>query len=181
MDKKVVIKYVVIVVVLVLVTAGLTYAYFTVGVNNSSAQENEIISGNLDIEFQTSQWINNENMLLINEATEKETKAEKALFTVKNIGNVKAAYDIYLTDVVVSNNLKASTDFKWELVITDGTTNTNTTYSGNFTGVSDGRLKLTTNPKNINVSNNTDSCVLKIWLANDPENSQLGLLNGSSK
>lgn len=179
MNKKTIIIYISVALALVIVAFGLTYAYFSANVkNNDQAEETEILSGNLDIEFQTSQWINNTNMMLVNDEN-KDTEAEKAIFTVKNVGNVKSNYELYLTDIEISDNFKNSNYFKWELVITDGATNQNTTYTGNFSGVSNGRLKLTPSAKTINVGNNIDNCVLKVWLSNDPENNQLDLFNGS--
>ena len=179
MNKKTIIIYISVALALVIVAFGLTYAYFSANVkNNDQAEETEILSGNLDIEFQTSQWINNTNMMLVNDEN-KDTEAEKAIFTVKNIGNVKSNYELYLTDIEISDNFKNSRYFKWELVITDGATNQNTTYTGNFSGVNNGRLKLTPSAKTINVGNNIDNCVLKVWLSNDPENNQLDLFNGN--
>lgn len=179
MNKKTIIIYISVALALVIVAFGLTYAYFSANVkNNDQAEETEILSGNLDIEFQTSQWINNTNMMLVNDEN-KDTEAEKAIFTVKNVGNVKSNYELYLTDIEISDNFKNSQYFKWELVITDGATNQNTTYTGNFSGVSNGRLKLTPSAKTINVGNNIDNCVLKVWLSNDPENNQLDLFNGN--
>ena len=179
MNKKTIIIYVSVAIALLIVAFGLTYAYFSANVkNNDQAEETEIISGNLDIEFQTSQWINNTNMMLINDS-DKNTEADKAIFTVKNIGNVKSNYELYLTDIEISDNFKNSNYFKWELVITDGATNQDVTYTGNFSGVSNGRLKLTPTAKTINVGNSIDNCVLKVWLSNDPDNNQLDLFNGS--
>ena len=181
LDKKSIIIYIAVALFLILLSFGVSYAYFTVAVSgNETATQSKITTGTLKVDFAITDKINNANIMLIKDS-DRATKAESVPFSVTNSGNITGQYLIYLTDVNISNNLK-STDFKWEL-IKNGTT----TYSGDFSTAVNGTLfPLTSVTQSGSVTpvnqailvNATDNYVLRVWLS-ETQADQTSLLGGT--
>ena len=117
-NKKTIEKTALIIGIIVIITAviGLTYSFFTIVISgNDEATSTLVTTGVLDIEFTTSEYINNPNMMLIAPAN-FFTEADKSVFTVKNSSSatIPAKYAIYLTDISISSNFK-SADLVWQL------------------------------------------------------------------
>lgn len=168
--KKNIVFYICIVVILISAAFYFSYAYMTATVNGTANATN-INAGTLTVDFATSAYISNTNLLLIND-TDRATKADKTSFTVSNSGNVSANYVLSLTELTISDNFKSSY-FKWEL-LKNGTA----IYSGNFTSAVTGtEFTLTSSAQTIAVSA-TDSYVLRIWLS-ESGTDQTSLTNGS--
>lgn len=179
---KSVLIYVGIALLLVSLSFGLSYAYFTTTVTgNDDAKPTRVLSGTLSVDFTITDRINNSNIMLIQDS-DRTTMAESVPFTVTNNGNVDGTYIVYLSDMTISNNLK-SEDFKWELV-----KNNTITYTGDFTSAVNGELFPLTSTTQIDGSlspvaqniavNDTDSYVLRVWLS-ETEADQTNLLGGN--
>ena len=166
MNDKVKKRYVVlsvsITVILISIAFKVSYAFFTPTIQgNENVTETRAVTGKLDINFTTSDYINNSRLFLIKD-NERALKAEKTLFTVDNqnsTGTLPATYQLYLTNVSISNRLK-SADFKWELLL-----NNVVESSGNFSSATTGTdILITPNVKSIAV-NQIDSWEFRIWLS----------------
>src|SRR5574344_1865327 len=94
-NKKLLIFGIAIVVLVVSISVGLTYAFFTAGVEgNDEAQITEITTGTLKLRLTDT------NVMDMNNAYPGKTASKT--FTVENIGSVSSSYDILLTDVSTS-------------------------------------------------------------------------------
>lgn len=134
-------------------------------------------NANLDIEFLTSQYINEPKMMLINDADRQSSAAYTSFaITSKSTSTIKANYTLYLTDFTISTNF-ISEDFKWELVRKDGSSET-TISNGNFSSaVSGNDYTLTTEALTISPSE-TQQYIFRIWLSYTDKD-QASLLEGS--
>lgn len=163
-----------VIVILVSITYRLSYAYFVATVTgNSTATASTIGAGTLNVNFTTSQYVSNDSLMLISDA-DKATSAEKMLFSVSQATatTVAARYNVYLTELSISNNFKSS-DFKWELL-----RNSSVIASGNFTtAVSGTDFKLNSTALDLAV-NATDNLELRLWLSQQ-DYDQLSLTNGT--
>src|SRR5574344_1696171 len=94
-NKKLLIFGIVIVVLVVSISLGLTYAFFTASVEgNDEAQITEITTGTLKLRLTDTNILNMDNAY--------PGRTESKTFTVENIGSAVASYDILLTDVSTS-------------------------------------------------------------------------------
>src|SRR5574344_2807557 len=79
----------------VVAVVGLTYAFFTASVEgNDTAKETEITTGTLKLRLTDTNVMDMDN--------DMTGRTESKTFTVKNIGDTSASYDILLTDVSTS-------------------------------------------------------------------------------
>ncbi len=136
-----------------------------------------VTNANLDIEFLTSQYINEPKMMLIKDADRQSSAAYTSFaITSKSTSTIKANYTLYLTDFTISTNF-ISEDFKWELVRKDGSSET-TISNGNFSSaVSGNDYTLTTEALTISPSE-TQQYIFRIWLSYTDKD-QASLLEGS--
>lgn len=155
-----------------------SYSYFSVTPNYATDEEERttvVTTDYLDVNFTTSQYINNTNLLLVKPES-VVNDAEKTTFNIakKNGSTYNIKYNIYLTDLVISDNMKTA-DFKWDLL-----QNGVSIYSGNFVGASTGDIfMLTAEP--LLLSNETSaSYELRVWLE-ETDSDQSSLFNGSFK
>lgn len=156
------IKLIVLCISLLVLSFSLSYAYFTVGVNYTSTAEERkqtVNTATLDIDFITSEYINNNSIQLI-KAEEVETLSEKSIFNIKNIDGATydSKYNISLKELTISDNFK-SQDFKWSLV-----KNNEEIATGNFSSANSGEDILLTSSPIVLLSNETHNYELRIWL-----------------
>lgn len=161
---------------LVIIGVSMSYAYFVNRIEEVNPDNKSLIikSGELVMNFASTKTITANAVSLVNDA-DITTNAPHTDFSVTLPSDSKidvAKYSIYLTDLIISDNLK-SADLKWSLY--NGGTSV---ASGNFENIgSNTSLYL---KENIEISKgSTDGYVLYIWLSNDPNNNQTELLNGS--
>ena len=173
MKKRNYLLYISLIVILISIAFSLSYAYLSANVTgNDTAKTTNVTSGTLNIDFATSAYISNNNMLLISDEN-VATQADQTSFTVANTtGNINGKYTLSLTELSISANLKSS-DFKWDL-LKNGTS----ISSGNFTTAVTGTdFDLTSGVQTIS-TNTTDSYVLRIWLS-ETTSDQQSLENGT--
>ena len=170
--KRNIVLYLSIVAIIMSLTFKFSYAYFNAVVSgNDTAYQTVINSGDLELSFLDTQYINTSNLSII-DANEVATQAEKSTFKVKNTGSATATYRIDL-GVTISDNLK-SNDFKWELLL-DGNTNN----SGTFNGVNSGS-SITLTSSDLTLAPTAEhSFELRLWLQNDDSRNQIGLTEGT--
>lgn len=173
--KKHIVLYISIVLIIITVTFTISYAFFqTIISGNDTAKKTEATTGNLAIDFTTSQYINDTNLMLIQDA-DRAAKAPYTTFTIKPTSdtNVASQYNLYLTDINISDNLK-SADFKWEII--KGSTTIN---SGNYLNATSGTdLLLTSTPIDLSATSTGDTWIFRTWLSETNED-QLSLTNGT--
>lgn len=154
---------------------SLSYSYFTVTPKNETTEDERsaiVTTDYLDINFTTSKYINNQNLVLIKEDN-IASGAEVTSFTIaKKTGRTyKIKYDIYLTDLNIDK--LNSADFKWEL-LQNGTP----IYNGNFSKAKTGeRFMLTADSILLNTESSA-SYDLRIWLQ-ETDVDQSGLYKGT--
>lgn|SRR5574344_69187 len=171
MKKRTSVLYISITVLLISLAFSMSYAVLTAKVEgNSAATPMSVNTSSLTIDFTTSEYINNNKMSLINDS-EKTDKAEKNIFTISNSSGVMAKYNLALTELVISDNLKSS-DFKWELLKNDSIIS-----NGDFSNAISATDYSISSVQSIG-NNQTDSYIFRIWLSESGTN-QIGLLNGS--
>ncbi len=170
MNNKQLFRSILLIVLVLAVGIGIaySYAYFspvTIGNGNT----NSITAANFSVDFATSRYISNLSGTLIDDNL-RSTSAEHTDFTVTPTGNVNIKYDIYLSSISISNNLKSSY-LKWELLENNIVIN-----YGNFSDIGSAtQLKLNTD---IITSSSAKSYVLRLWLSSSTAN-QNSLLNGT--
>ncbi len=194
-NKKLLISAFIIVIAIVLIAFGLTYAYFSIGYGgNADVSGNRAAILNIDSTLKNASAINETEMSLISE-DEIETEAKKVTFDVINQGTstVDAKYIVKLIDYSITKNL-SSKYFKWKLVVNPG--EGEQVFTGNFlqnpedegtklTGVVEtdtlsGLNKVLVNEDEALTLNigKTDHLVFYVWLENDEALNQIYLTNG---
>lgn len=161
--------------ILIIVIVGVTFAYFVADITgNDTAKKTQINSGTLELTFETSEYISNSYGELINDS-QKETLADHTNFTIKHTAksNVTAKYNLELTDIDISQNLK-SPDFKWELSI-DG----KTVKSGNFGSIGSSTTISIAEAQTL-APTKTANCVFRVWLS-ETSSDQSSLYEGTFK
>lgn len=153
----------VLVVSLVVLTFSVSYAYFSMDVTTSGNVSSTVYSGNMQIDFTSTDSINVQNLNLT-KAADVDTKAPQTTFTVKQKEGATgtAQYYVYLVGLEISESLKNSADFKWKLT-KDGDSKS---YSGTFSSASattNGTLLLTSEVQSL-ATTATDSWTLRIWI-----------------
>jgi len=166
--------YVLIILITVVAIAGITFAFFAPQFNKPNGDATaKIISGKLDVDFTTTEYILNTNTMLIKDS-ERAEYADKTSFQVKHAqdSEVNALYDIYLSSISITDNFK-SVDFKWELLSSNTVVAT-----GNLStvGVST-EFQLNATPISLPLTD-THSYELRMWLS-ETNADQLSLLEGN--
>jgi len=98
------------IIAILVLTIGFAFAYFG-ATGSTSAQR--ITSGELSINFESTNILRATRLIPITE-DQVETTASEINFTVKNNGSLNGYFDIYLTEVDISDELKDAY-FKWRL------------------------------------------------------------------
>lgn len=165
---------------LILITTAFTAsrAFYLAKINvTDTINPSTVTNANLDIEFLTSQYINEPSMMLINDADRQNSTAyTNFTITSKSTSTMKANYTLYLTDFTISTNF-ISEDFKWELTKKEDSGET-TIATGNFSNAVSGKdYTLTTDEITISPSE-TQQYVFRIWLSY-ADRDQSNLLEGS--
>lgn len=167
-------KLLIMIAVIVPIILGISYAYFLAKVSG----DNTVIDGNatnkfeIDLITNDGGYINATDLLPIS-AEDSTSKATKGIFSVKTGDNdYKINYSLSLTNIEISDNLKASEDLKWELWDTDTKVK-----------LSNGTFKDATSPlllkDNIIINKNkTNNYEIRIYVLETNTN-QLELLNGT--
>ena len=165
---------------LILITTAFTAsrAFYLAKINvTDTINPTTVTNANLDIEFLTSQYINEPRMMLINDADRQNSTAyTNFTITSKSTSTMTANYTLYLTDFTISTNF-ISEDFKWELT-KKGDSGETTIATGNFSNAVSGKdYTLTTDEITISPSE-TQQYVFRIWLSY-ADRDQSNLLEGS--
>ena len=190
--KRVILGSLIIVVSIVIIGLSLSYAYYvnTIRETNADNQGASLTSGNLSMDFTTSQNINATSASLINDADilseENNNYTAFSISFAEDNTVSEATYNIYLTDISMTENFKSSY-VKWALYRANNTANNTLVTQGDFSNVTlDGTGSGTHNASDITLASEsitsvegTKSYKLYIWLSNDPDNNQISLLNGS--
>lgn len=158
---------------LIMLTLSISYSYYNIGVTKvNDLDETTVYTGSLVIKFETSRYINNTSILPIKDEN-VATKADHTDFTITHDtgSTLDTYYFVSLVDVTISDNFKASNDFRWSLLL-DGTE----VSSGDFTSINGSQLLLTDTPILLEVGD-TDSLELRIWIR-ETEVDQSSLYNG---
>lgn len=176
--KRILLSSLIIVMSIVIIGISLSYAYYlnTIQEINPSNQGTSVTSGELTMNFTTTQYINANSAGLINDA-DVTSDADYTSFSVtlpSNSDAASATYSLYLTELTITDNLK-SEYVKWALYNASGTSRIATgTFENATTGTN------LTLQEGISISRGeTDSYRLYIWLSNDEDVNQISLLNGS--
>lgn len=173
-----VILYISITLLLITVTFSASRAYYLARITVADKiNDTYIMNANLDIDFLTSQYINEPKLMLINDS-DRAASAPYTSFAItsKSTSTISADYTLYLTDFTISDNF-VSNDFKWELVRKNDSGETQVA-TGNFANAVTGKdYTLTT--ANITIApQDTHQYIFRIWLSYT-DNDQANLLNGS--
>lgn len=154
---------------------SVSYSFFTTvpQINNPENATSHVTTDYLDFDFGTTEYINNTDMTLIKSAN-VAAEADKTIFNVarKAGSRYEIKYNIYLTDLTISDNLK-SEDFKWDL-LQNGTS----IYSGNFASAESNEIFMLTAEPLLTNNDASKSYELRIWLE-ETDKDQIGLLNGT--
>lgn len=186
--KRVILGSLIIVVSIVIIGLSLSYAYYinTIRETNADNQGASLTSGNLSMDFTTSQNIKATSASLINDAdilSEENNNYTAFSISFADDNTVsEATYNIYLTDISMTENFKSSY-VKWALYRANNTLVTqgdfsNVTLNGTGSGTHNAS-DITLASESITSVEGTKSYKLYIWLSNDPDNNQISLLNGS--
>lgn len=172
--KKHIIKTSVFIACLLVLTVSLSYSFYTYQVTTIGDKDTtNVAMGKIDLDFQTSQYFNNPQMMLIKDE-EAELKADHTDFTVGHTeeSTMDLFYFVSLTDITISENFK-SPDFKWSLM-----KNGEVAASGNFANIgSETSMLLTEEPILLSLGS-TDTLILRVWLS-ETDQDQSALYNGN--
>ena len=186
--KRVILGSLIIVVSIVIIGLSLSYAYYvnTIRETNADNQGASLTSGNLSMDFTTSQNIKATSASLINDADilseENNNYTAFSISFAEDNTVSEATYNIYLTDISMTENFKSSY-VKWALYRANNTLVTqgdfsNVTLNGTGSGTHNAS-DITLASESITSVEGTKSYKLYIWLSNDPDNNQNDLLEGT--
>ena len=189
--KRIILGSLIIVMSVVIIGISISYAYYLNVIDVTGDQGTNLTSGNLSMSFATDndQYINATSASLINDSeVTDESNNDYTQFTISFAsGNTasEAYYNIYLTDITMTQNLKSSY-VKWALYETGNLTTPVATGTFNDAVLSDTAnedktynaddILLTTS--SLTTSDTAKSYRLYIWLSNDPDYNQISLLDG---
>ena len=168
------IKIISVILIVIIFLLGVTYAYFMPTIEgNKEASSVNVNAGNLELDFETSEYISNDSGELVKKEN-IETEADANNFKVVHTASstVPAVYDLYLQDISISPNLK-SPDFQWQLLKDNKVIN-----SGDFSKIGDNtNLKITLEEQTLQVGHE-DNYTFRIWLLETDED-QSSLYSGT--
>ena len=173
-----VILYISITLLLITVTFSASSAYYLARITvTDKINDTSITNANLDIDFLTSQYINEPKLMLINDS-DREASAPYTSFAItsKSTSTISADYTLYLTDFTISDNF-VSNDFKWELARKNDSGETQVA-TGNFANAVTGEDYTLTTASITIAPQDTHQYIFRIWLSYT-DNDQANLLNGS--
>lgn len=173
-----VILYISITLLLITVTFSASRAYYLARITvTDKINDTSITNANLDIDFLTSQYINEPKLMLINDS-DREASAPYTSFAItsKSTSTISADYTLYLTDFTISDNF-VSNDFKWELARKNDSGETQVA-TGNFANAVTGEDYTLTTASITIAPQDTHQYIFRIWLSYT-DNDQANLLNGS--
>lgn len=160
-------KYLLIIIfVLVVLTIGVSFSYFSTDIEKENNYELDISSGNLDIDI-TDSKININNIIPIYDDNYKNESYNKE-FRLINVGNLNGCISIYLKFKDLDSSL-VSEYIKYRLEANDST------YEGSFKDIEDNKLLLADNiflESSYSIKYN-----LYIWISYEEEINQNELLN----
>lgn len=162
--------------------SSLSYAYFSMNFEkNKENTKANVIAGKLDVVFETSEYISNSDVWLVNDA-DIFTDADKSVFTVKRSESSTVEdvyYNIYIDELEITENLKDE-DVKWRLYnVENPTSETLSIAEGNFNNIGN-ITNIQLNQARIYLpKNTTHTYTLYMWFSNDENVNQLELLNGN--
>ena len=173
-----VILYISITLIIATVTLAASRAYYLAKITvDDKINNTTITNANLDIEFLTSQYINEPKMMLINDS-DRQASAPYTSFAItsKSTSTISVDYTLYLTNFTISDNF-VSSDLKWELAKKTDSGETQVA-TGNFANAVTGKdYTLTTTGITISPQD-THQYIFRVWLSYT-DNDQASLLNGS--
>ena len=160
-----VILYISITLIIATVTFAASRAYYLAKITvDGKINDTTITNANLDIEFLTSQYINEPKMMLINDS-DRQASAPYTSFAITS-----------KSTSTISDNF-VSSDFKWELAKKTDSGETQVA-TGNFANAVTGKdYTLTTTGVTISPQD-THQYIFRVWLSYT-DNDQASLLNGS--
>lgn len=173
-----VILYISITLLLITVTFSASRAYYLARITvTDKINDTSITNANLDIDFLTSQYINEPKLMLINDS-DREASAPYTSFAItsKSTSTISADYTLYLTDFTISDNF-VSNDFKWELARKNDSGETQVA-TGNFANAVTGEDYTLTTASITIAPQDTHQYIFRIWLSYT-DSDQANLLNGS--
>lgn len=173
-----VILYISITLLLITVTFSASRAYYLARITvTDKINDTSITNANLDIDFLTSQYINEPKLMLINDS-DREASAPYTSFAItsKSTSTISADYTLYLTDFTISDNF-VSNDFKWELARKNDSGETQVA-TGNFANAVTGEDYTLTTASITIAPQDTHQYIFRIWLSYTDKD-QANLLNGS--
>lgn len=181
--KRIVLSSLIIVVAVVIIGLSIAYAYYVNSVQNGGGNNSTTISsGALEMSIVTNQYINVNSATLINDTDVINSGAYTQFSILIDDNSVEEAkYTINLTILGISTNFSESSYVKWALYQCDnsdcGSFTGAAIANGDFYGKSTGVMPLA---ENITINDEeTHYYRLYIWLSNDPDNNQVGLLEGT--
>ena len=173
-----VILYISITLLLITVTFSASKAYYLARITvTDKINDTSITNANLDIDFLTSQYINEPKLMLINDS-DRGASAPYTSFAItsKSTSTISADYTLYLTDFTISDNF-VSNDFKWELARKNDSGETQVA-TGNFANAVTGEDYTLTTASITIAPQDTHQYIFRIWLSYT-DSDQANLLNGS--
>lgn len=173
-----VILYISITLIIATVTFAVSRAYYLAKITVADKiNDTTLGNANLDIEFLTSQYINEPNLMLVKDS-ERQANAPFTSFAItsKSTSTISTKYTLYLTDLTISDNF-LSNDFKWELV--QKTDNGELQVArGSFVNAESGKDYTLTTTDMIIAPQDTQQYIFRIWLSYT-DGDQSNLFNGS--
>ena len=157
---------------LIVITASTTYAYFKTRIK-SPGSKISVMGSNFSLNI-TDNALTASGLKPIYDKN-KSTQAVKKEFTISigSAGVTSACYDLYIDVTSLGENLR-NKYFKYEL------TNGTDTYTGSFNGRTDGSQILIIRNQNINNTNTSNSYTLYLWLSYSETEDQTDILSGDS-
>jgi len=158
-------------IVVIISLLGFSYAWYVASNVQTSIGLKTSSNDKISVKFTTGEYINTSVGIPILDS-EVADKAGKNTFTIiaKDTMTSKANYNIYIDEISIADELKNTTDFRWE-ILKDGTK----VNEGDFSTVENNRINLYTTSLTLNTTT-PDSYELRVWLRenNGNQNALMG-------
>ena len=190
--KRITLSSLIIVISIIIIGISASYAYYLNVVQevHPENQGTSVTSGELTMNFATTQYINATAASLTNDADilSNNDYTSFSITLPADSAADTASFSLYLTDIKMTQNFR-SAYVKWALYTDTAEDEPKQVATGNFGDVtlsstenSEGTYDATANltlSENLSIAKGeTNSYKLYIWLSNDPDNNQIDLLNG---
>ncbi len=168
-------KLLIVTAIVVPILIGSSYAYYLAKISGSPStiEGSAITDFSFALNMENGSYISESSLIPMSEEEALDSAPSGTFSVVAGNNNYNIAYTISITDIAISDELKTD-DFRWILTCTS-CSDESKNATGDFSNIVNNEITLATDL--IINKNSSDEYVLKIYLYDNPDVDQIGLLD----